>query len=478
MKKDKFIGFLIAISLMFTACDKQLDIDPIQSVTEDKVLTTSEGIQNILNGAYSGIKGTLGTNEGGELYGSEFNFMSEELADDGDAYFVGTFQTHKDCFDKAMTAGHAWAFGSWTRAYDVINMTNIVLDKLDVVDESERERVEGEALCIRGMMYFELARFWGLQWEPTANNQLAVPIKLTPTYTVEDAVFIPRNTVAEVYAQAISDLSDAETLLQDYGKNGVGVNTYTASAILSRVYLQQSDFENAALKADRVISSGLFELMDVPISEFNKDDNTSEDVFAIQQNAVSNAGTSNSGLATHYASLNGQGRGDIAISDQHLARYEPGDLRGQVTTNLTSVSKFGDVKDMFYIGIGQNDGNINIVKWGDADKNIPIVRLAEMYLTRAEGNFEAGTNHGATPLEDINVIRNRAGLADLTSVDINAIRNERRLELAYEGFALHDARRWRLSIGTLPYNAPNLVLPVPEREIEINPEMVQNPGYN
>ena len=132
---------------------------------------------------------------------------------------------------------------------------------------------------------------------------------------------------------------------------------------------------------------------------------------------------------------------------------------------------------MFYIGIGQNDSNVNIVKWADADKNIPIVRLAEMYLTPAEGNLEAGTNHGASPLVDFNLIRNRAGLADLDSVDRNAIRNERRFELAYEGFALHDALRWKQSVGTLPYNSPRLVLPVPEREIEINPEMEQNPGY-
>lgn len=478
MEKNKFITILFAVALLFSACGEKLNIEPKQSVGEDVVLTTSDGIKNLLFGAYAGVKGTVGANESGELYGSEFNFFAEELADDGDAFFVGTFQTHKDLFAKDMTANHGMATGSWIRGYDVINMVNTVLDKIDVVDEADRNRVQGEALCIRGMMYFEFARLWGLQWDPAGTNtQLAVPLKLKPTYTAEDAVFVPRSTVAEVYAQAISDLQQAETLLAPYGVNGSNANTYTASAFLSRIYLQQSRFEEAALAADKVISSGEFSLLGTPIAAFNNDNNTSEDVFAIQQNATSNAGTSNAGLTTHYASLNGHGRGDIAIAAQHLARYEAGDLRGQVTTGLSSNATFVDVPTMFYMGIGQNPGNTMIVKWGNGEKNIPVVRLAEMYLTRAEGNFEAGTSHGAAPLADINTIRTRAGLANLAVVDQASIRNERMLELAYEGFALHDIRRWNLSVGTLPFDAPNLVLPIPERETNINSDMIQNPGY-
>ena len=478
MEKNKFITILFVMALILSACDEKLNLEPKQSVGEDVIITTSDGIQNLLYGAYSGIKGTTGANEGGELFGSEFNFMSEELADDDDAQWVGTFQTHRDLFDKALTANHAMAAASWIRGYDVINMVNIVLDNIAVVDEAERDRIQGEALCIRGMLYFELARFWGLQWESSGtNSQLAVPLKLGPTYTIEDAAFVARSTVAQVYAQAISDLQDAETLLSTLGTNGTNVNTYTASAFLSRIYLQQSRFEEAAQAADRVISSGEYSLVGTPIEAFNKDNNTSEDIFAIQQNATSNAGTSNAGLTTHYASLNGHGRGDFAIMQQHIDRYETDDLRGQVTSGLSSNATFTDVPTMFYIGIDQNPGNIMIVKWANGEKNIPVVRLAEMYLTRAEGNFEAGTSHGASPLVDINRIRLRAGLTLLPSVDQSSIRNERRLELAYEGFALHDIRRWNLSVGSLPYDAPNLVLPIPERETNVNSEMVQNPGY-
>ena len=81
MEKNKFIAILFVMAVIFSACNEKLNIKPKQSVGEDVVLTTSDGIKNLLFGAYSGIKGTTGSVEGGELYGSEFNFLAEELAD-------------------------------------------------------------------------------------------------------------------------------------------------------------------------------------------------------------------------------------------------------------------------------------------------------------------------------------------------------------------------------------------------------------
>lgn len=105
-----------------------------------------------------------------------------------------------------------------------------------------------------------------------------------------------------------------------------------------------------------------------------------------------------------------------------------------------------------------------------------------MFLTRAEANFENGSEIGAPPVDDINVIRNRAGLDDLPAVDQDDIRRERRLELAWEGHRLHDLRRWQESLyeGTedeISYNSPRLVLPIPQREIDVNENLEQNPGY-
>ena len=108
-----------------------------------------------------------------------------------------------------------------------------------------------------------------------------------------------------------------------------------------------------------------------------------------------------------------------------------------------------------------------------------ILRLAEMYLIRAESNFRLGTTTGDIPLKDINRIRARAGLSPLTTatLDLAAILKERKLELAFEGHLLHDIKRLQGNVGSLPWNSPKLVFPIPERETIANPNLVQNEGY-
>ena len=101
-----------------------------------------------------------------------------------------------------------------------------------------------------------------------------------------------------------------------------------------------------------------------------------------------------------------------------------------------------------------------------------------MYLTRAEANFRLGTSTGDTPLNDVNRIRNRAGLTSLTTVTLAGILTQRKLELAFEGEALFEAKRLMQSVtGSLNYNAPALVLPIPQREIDTNKALIQNEGY-
>jgi hypothetical protein len=475
-----YIMVVLLTGFMLTSCDKYLDIEPKQQINAETAINNAEDLQLVLISAYEGIKGTRGTSEGGELYGGSFNFASEMIAGTNDVIWRGTFEEQREFYAKAITTGNLMVRDTWIRGYEVINIVNIVLSKLDVVEDAdERARLEGEAKAIRGMLYFELARLWGLPYEPgQANTQLGVPLILTPTIETSDVTYPERATVETVFDQAITDLSDAENLLDGWGTNDGYISTYAASAILSRIYLQQGRYEEAAQKADRVIQSGLYELESVPLAAFNNKSFVSEDVFAIRQNETSNYGENNSGLATHYASLAGQGRGDIDITQHFLDRFDGNDLRGGLMTNtIPGVTQIDNVTEMYYIGISDlGTGVIATAKYGDSRRNFPVIRLAEMYLTRAEGNFEAGTSHGATPLEDINTIRSRALADPLSGVDRDAIRTERYLELCWEGFRLHDLKRWKENIGEYPYDAGNLILPVPEREIEANEHLIQN-GY-
>ncbi|HMQ59407.1 MAG TPA: RagB/SusD family nutrient uptake outer membrane protein [Flavilitoribacter sp.] len=481
MRKLSII-LIVIMALGWTSCDKQLDISPRQSIETGKVFTNGTNLEAALAGAYSEIKGTFNGPFGGELYGGDFNLFSELLASDGNVIWGGSFSTYRQLYNKSVITTNVLIANDWIRAYNAINNLNNVLAHLDVADDQDQaDRVQGEALALRSMIYFELVRLWSRPWGTgTEATDPGVPLVLSAVNTVEDAEklgLIGRSTVKDVYDQVIADLVKAETLLENAGTNGSSISTYAVSAILSRVYLQQGEFAKAAQSADRVIQSGEYSLNANPLRAFNSPSNSSEDVFAIQQTALSNAGTSNGGLATFYARLNGSGRGDMQVQEAFFDLFEPGDRRGQLEEDLPSTATIANVNEMYYIGVGgQNAGNIQCAKYGDGNLNIQVIRLAELYLNRAEANFEAGTSVGASPLSDINTIRERAGLAPLLIVTRQDIHDERQRELAFEGFRLHDKKRWKEDVEDLPYDSPKLVLPIPERELEVY-DIEQNPGY-
>ncbi len=111
--------------------------------------------------------------------------------------------------------------------------------------------------------------------------------------------------------------------------------------------------------------------------------------------------------------------------------------------------------------------------------NVHVIRLAEMYLIRAESNFRLSSSVGDEPLNDINLIRERVLLQDLSTVTLDDILHERYVELAFEnGFFLHDKKRLKQSVGSIPYSDPSLVFPIPQRELVANKNLVQNDGYH
>ena len=133
----------------------------------------------------------------------------------------------------------------------------------------------------------------------------------------------------------------------------------------------------------------------------------------------------------------------------------------------------GDTRGSFFITTINTYTQKHIDNFG----NVLQFRSAEMYLTRAEANFRLGTAVGATPVADINLIRTRAGLKPAAAVTLESILKERHLELAFEGHMLHDIKRNKKNVGTLPYNSPKLIMPIPQREIDVNKALVQNEGY-
>lgn len=479
-----FLSFLLLAGVL-VSCEDFLEIDPQQAVDDEAVYTTHEGVVNVLNGAYERMAGP-------QLFAGTSVTQSELIANSGDLNWIGTFIGYRQWNWKSMDPTDATIAAKWIRSYQTIDLVNNILENLAIVREEQRARVEGEAKFIRGLIYFELVRFYALPYVGgQTNDQMGVPLVLSPTREIDEHGFPARASVEAVYEQILSDLNQAKQLLQGLGA-GPGANsgratTTAASAFLARVHLTMENWQLAAEEANRVITTQGFALHPNPRDAFNNDTYTSEDVFMIQQNEISNAGQANDGITTFFASLPGLGRGDLYVGQPFFERFEPQDLRIQITDD-EGIGSIADVPTLIYVGVGTDEGNLMSAKWGKHDANIPVIRLAEMILTRGEANFRNGTAIGAEPLADFNRIRTRSNATEWSELDLDRIQEERYRELAFEGHALHDLRRFRGSViaplgsphvgQELQWDDDRLVMPIPRREVDVNENLVQNPGYN
>lgn len=435
--------------LVFTSCDKELEINPEQSISTEQAVSTPENINYILIGAYA-------TSGKGDLFGGDIQIYADLLGDSGYVSWYGTYPDLRSIYNKNIVSDNAYVRDSWGTAYKVIYQTNLILDNLNVItNASDKKRVEGEAKFLRALNYFELVRYFGKTYEAGQNNtQPGVPLVLTSKINFNGNLSIARNTVEEIYSQIIKDLTDAVTNLPS--KNSFYADIYSAKALLARVYLQKGDYKNARDTANDVLTNSGRTLMSDYKDVFNGSRNTAEDLFVFQ--VTSQSGTND--LVTFYADEASGGRGgDIALKDDFIALFETDDVRG--TFNYTN-----------------SDDDILTSKYTNQYGNISAIRLAEMYLIRAESNLREGTTTGATPVDDVNEIRKRAKASVLNSVTLEDILTERVRELAFEGFLLHDIKRTKGNVGSMSWNDNKLVFPIPLREMQANPKLVQNPGYN
>jgi len=454
----KNIMIIVAVSMIAFSCDKKLDLLPSQSVAEDVALASDANVKKVLNGAYDAVSS-------GNLYGGNLQLFSELLAADGEIRWEGTFNQPREAYNKAFLRTNSFVRDIWSSAYRAINITNNVLSAIDVVNDADKNRVKGEALFLRGSMYFELVKLFAQPYSAgSAGSNPGVPLVLTPTRGIDESSYVARSSVEQTYVQVLNDLTEAENLLPEAnpGSNAttrmVFATKAAAAAQLSRAYLQMEKWNEAAAAANRAITVALANGRTLAASyagAFNNSTNVPEYLFAIQVNDQD--GTNNMHLYWSIPAYGGRD-GDVAILDKHLALYEAGDERRQ----------------LFYTGAGSTRSG----KWQQQYKNLPIIRLAELYLTRAEANLRAGTSVGDAPLDDVNLIRNRAGLNDLGSVTIDDILKERKLELAHEGQGAHDLKRLKLSADGFAYNDPKMVLPIPQTEVDASRGIiVQNNGY-
>lgn len=462
MKKNRLINTILPVFaglLFFTvSCEDRLEINPWQSLSDQQALTTLSGIENAVTGCFDALQdeNLLGTNviQNAEIKSQYINWQ-------------GSYTSYTEMSQKDIQPDNTDVSGMWIAGYDGVNRCNKVIEAVDKgLDEAGfdevKDRIRGEALFCRGVLYFEMVRSYGLPYSESSSSDLGIVIKNNPSNNLESATEkLPRSSVKEVYEQAIADLKEAESLLPETSNAG-RANKYSCRGYLSRIYLQMKDYSNAASYANQVIESGNYTLDTDPTKTFGESF-TSEMVFGIIHTSTDNFGSNNESLNNYW---NPNERADIFIKPSTIALYNEGDLR---------LGWFFQQDDSWWTN-----------KHIQNDYNVPVIRLAEMYLNRAEALAESGTdNDEATEL--LNTIRTRSGLAELSGLSteelISAIQEETIREFIAEGHSLYDLERWRKNIGysniditeTIPWNDPGLLFPIPQREMDVNKNLVQNP---
>ncbi len=477
--KTKIIVTLIA-TLSVTACqEKFIDLAPISSASTATFFKTQSDMITAINGAYA-------TLQAGGQYG-DYYILGEIPSDNSTPALSGSV-TDQDEFDKFyIRTTNPVLLARWNDGYRGIYRTNTVIDRIGAVamNEALKARITGEAKFLRALMYFNLVRVFG-----------DVPLVLKEITDPAEGYDYERAPASAVYTQIVKDLSEAQQALpESYSGTDVGRATRgAAKALLGKVYLTNKQYAEAAAVLKEVIDSGIYDLLPTYAAVFNPaNKNSKESIFAVQykKGLVPREG---SGFGNSFAPTNsanaviqfGGGGNNQPTKDIELA-YEPGDQRKGVSLATGYTNAQGNRVEAYYVKKFLDAPVVN----GDSDDNWPVLRYADVLLMYAEVLNETGQTTQALPF--LNRVRTRAGLAPATvtsQADMRlAIEQERRVELAFEGHRWFDLVRTGRALPILQAKAAaigiktnltanNLIWPIPQSQIDINPSKIkQNPGY-
>lgn len=480
----KRIYIFFSISLLFISC-KELDRFPLSNLSEGTFWQTADDATKAINGVYN----VLADNS---MY-RDFFINTDGISNNMlSAYsFNGYLEISENRgWDAASPIPRAF----WAKSYEGIVRANQVLTNVPDIkmDNALKNRILGEARFLRALFYFHLSNLWG-----------DVPLILELQKVGEEAL-VPRDPKSEIVASVLADLEFAiANLPEKYGAADLGRATKGAAlALRSRVHLYQKNYGQTISDVNAVTQLG-YDL--APMEQWpdqflpQGENNGIESIFEVQF-----TGNTGSGTGSAFNSNPGipQITGGGLYPTQNLVEaFEEGDPRLEWSVLLPGrefagviFSPQGQDSNFGQTGFARKKGVIpqaNI--GGEGDQNAVVLRYAEMLLNLAEAENELNGPAGA--YDPINKIRNRVGLPDLpqglTKEQMReAIKKERRLELAFEGQHYFDLLRWgpedmkaaMESVVNVPghirFYEPRVMLwPVPQTELDVNPNLSQNPGW-
>jgi len=459
---------VLAPALLVAHACTDLALEPHASVSNDAYFQNIADFRAAVVGIYD-IMSAAG------YYGRSLHMMSDIMGEDvKQNSSANRYQEFAD-FEGQVVTGHDYETTLWEDGYIAINRANMIIGAAEAFEVAAAQTTEfnqllGETYALRGLAHFDMVKMYAQHYTFTADHSHpGVPIVL-----VSDVTSLPsRNTVGEVYKQVIADLSKGISMMTQTRDGPYMMSKESAQALLSRIYLYMEDWNNAVAMADAVIASRKYSLLSgANLITMFATGGTSEAIFEIQNTTADNRGSDS--LGGMYRAT---GYGDYLPAKDLLNLMSPADTR------------WGWYKvDPVLAGIYASH---RVNKWPTQQNtdDIPVIRLAEVYLNRAEAKARLGQSAAAQA--DLNLIRQRSvpGAPAVTATGaalLAEIAIERRIELGFEGHRIHDLMRnkqgvhrvdYTGDVGNMAYPCNFCILPIPQPETDTNSNITQNVGY-
>lgn len=446
----------ILIAALLTACS-----DFTQVPTPSSQLTTPSVFQSLSTAEAATADIYARFREDAPFTGSlnGYAYLLENAIDNMDCY--ATNAEMQQFANNAVQPSNSLVAGLWNGSYGIIYQCNAVLEGLenaDAIPPADRDRLRGEALFMRAFVHFHLANAFG-----------SVPYVTTTDYAANSS--IGKITAGEARERALTDALEAEALLPSAqgGVEHYRVDRGVARAFLARIYLYMENWSAAAQKATEVIDDPAYVWVSDPTLEFLR---SSTDAIWSLESGIEGVNTKEARTFNF-----GSNPTRSALTAEFADSFEPGDLRRSIwvrTVNASSGTYYASRKYQ------------KSLSTFPAVEYTIVLRLAEQYLIRAEARAMESDVAGAKA--DIDKIRERAGLPGTAAAGpaalLAAIEAERRheffCEFAHRWFDLRRTGRMQPVMAALDpsWNPRNLLFPLPEKELSLNPSLLpQNTGY-
>jgi len=442
---------ILPVVLIFQqSCVKVLDTNSELFVEENASIVDKKSADAALVGAYNALSSN---SYQGVTYRYTVNLLDDNIR------WIGNSPTNREFDVYDIFATNTRVSELWAAIYRTINISNNIIELVPSVNDvtftvADRNRVRGEAYFIRAFSYFDLVRIWG-----------NVPLQLQPTKTTSDAVGVGNSKPELIYQQIIKDLDSADALLPAV-LNRNRANKFTVKALKAKVYLYTQDWDKAESHATEIINNTTNFKLVKPYSQFYTTKNTTESIFEIDY-TINNR---NTWASNWFASNVTGGRREFLPTDDFVAKLRNSNIGGDRASLLLTIS-------------GTTYGNMNF-KIATGEDQVYALRIADLFLIRAEARAEKSPIDITGALQDLNEIRQRANVPIIATVTdksdlINKILEERRFEFPYESQRWFDLIRKGRATAVLGITDANkLLFPIPRQQILVNTSLKQNSGYN